>query len=391
MSLVNSYHEAFLRGRPDLTQLVRRLKNPGKRIPNVEAEPNFYEMSFMPELPAHQHQNTLTLSNPRSANAPERVMTNSSQNQIGPSAHGLNADSNDLRLPSSPNYQQTVAGAGVAPQLQQLLGQTSTPINIAVAQTLLNNATNLQALQALQASSFQWPNNMSLFGGTSGIQGAGQIIQQQQQNTTSLLPGFVPGVSNQSNNISSLGQLQNSSFQLPLAGASSNQPGLPNISVLGAMAQLQGAGQIQQLHQHQQNMTLQVPAASFGLPNQPNTLFPSISQISNVPCQPPGATTGGGGQPILPNMSSGGLAGLQSSQQLRPTAYLPSQLNMAYPSVLQTTGELQSSNIGSESERPSSGPDETIPLQHLDASRSSQDDAPSFHLDKKPESQSGQN
>ncbi|KAL3781717.1 hypothetical protein ACHAWO_005801 [Cyclotella atomus] len=45
----NSYHEAFLRSRPDLTHLVKRLKNGGKRIPDIAAEPNFYQMPFLPD------------------------------------------------------------------------------------------------------------------------------------------------------------------------------------------------------------------------------------------------------------------------------------------------------------------------------------------------------
>ena len=58
--LVNSqdkktyYHECFLRGRPELTGLMQRLCNPGKRLPDKSGEPNFYEISKkypLPELP----------------------------------------------------------------------------------------------------------------------------------------------------------------------------------------------------------------------------------------------------------------------------------------------------------------------------------------------------
>eukprot|EP00804_Cyclotella_cryptica_P015483 CCRYP_003538-RA/>CCRYP_003538-RA protein AED:0.43 eAED:0.48 QI:213/0.6/0.5/1/0/0/6/0/361 len=42
------YHEAFLRGRPDLVYLVRRLKNEGKRLPHLISEPNFYQMPVLP-------------------------------------------------------------------------------------------------------------------------------------------------------------------------------------------------------------------------------------------------------------------------------------------------------------------------------------------------------
>eukprot|EP00804_Cyclotella_cryptica_P015485 CCRYP_003538-RC/>CCRYP_003538-RC protein AED:0.46 eAED:0.72 QI:0/0/0/1/0/0/3/0/257 len=43
-----NYHEAFLRGRPDLVYLVRRLKNEGKRLPHLISEPNFYQMPVLP-------------------------------------------------------------------------------------------------------------------------------------------------------------------------------------------------------------------------------------------------------------------------------------------------------------------------------------------------------
>ena len=351
--IVNSYHEAFLRSRPDLTQLVNRLKNPGKRVPNIEAEPKFYEMPFMPELPAHQHQNTLTLSTTRSANASVGVMINPSQNLIGPSAHGLNAASNavqvpvagaevtpqlqqlfgqnlnsqsaitservvnnssqnqicpsslglnaasnTLQFPMTPNYHPAVAASTTIPYLQQLSGQTSNPINITAAQTLLNNAINLQTLQALQASSSQLPNNMSLLGGIAGIQGDSQMQQQQQTTTLQVGPGVVV----------------------------------------------------------------------FGVSNQPDIPFPSVSQLQNISFQPPGSTTVG--QPCLSNLLSGGLARLQdnlqmhqqqnvSLQLLGAAASLPNQSNMRFPGVMQTTGELRPFNIRSEFEKRSAGLDRT--------------------------------
>jgi hypothetical protein len=54
----NSYHEAFLRSRPDLTHLIKRLKNEGKRLPNIETEPDFYKMGFLPNInqPVQQFQ-----------------------------------------------------------------------------------------------------------------------------------------------------------------------------------------------------------------------------------------------------------------------------------------------------------------------------------------------
>jgi hypothetical protein len=48
------YHECFLRGRPELTSIMQRLCNPGKRLPDKSGEPNFYEISKkypLPELP----------------------------------------------------------------------------------------------------------------------------------------------------------------------------------------------------------------------------------------------------------------------------------------------------------------------------------------------------
>ncbi|KAL3802041.1 hypothetical protein HJC23_010797, partial [Cyclotella cryptica] len=48
ISKIEAYHEAFLRGRPDLVYLVRRLKNEGKRIPHLISEPNFYQMPALP-------------------------------------------------------------------------------------------------------------------------------------------------------------------------------------------------------------------------------------------------------------------------------------------------------------------------------------------------------
>mmetsp|Transcript_40707 Transcript_40707/g.85520 ORF Transcript_40707/g.85520 Transcript_40707/m.85520 type:complete len:505 (+) Transcript_40707:142-1656(+) len=46
------YHECFLRGRPDLTVMMHRLVNPGKRLPDKSGEPNFYEISKKYPLPA---------------------------------------------------------------------------------------------------------------------------------------------------------------------------------------------------------------------------------------------------------------------------------------------------------------------------------------------------
>jgi hypothetical protein len=54
----NSYHEAFLRSRTDLTQLIVRLKNEGRRFPNIELEPDFHQMIFLSNIsqPVQQFQ-----------------------------------------------------------------------------------------------------------------------------------------------------------------------------------------------------------------------------------------------------------------------------------------------------------------------------------------------
>eukprot|EP00584_Thalassiosira_punctigera_P010045 CAMPEP_0172543916 /NCGR_PEP_ID=MMETSP1067-20121228/14191_1 /TAXON_ID=265564 ORGANISM="Thalassiosira punctigera, Strain Tpunct2005C2" /NCGR_SAMPLE_ID=MMETSP1067 /ASSEMBLY_ACC=CAM_ASM_000444 /LENGTH=565 /DNA_ID=CAMNT_0013330403 /DNA_START=323 /DNA_END=2020 /DNA_ORIENTATION=+ len=46
------YHECFLRGRPELTRLMQRLVNPGKRLPDKAGEPDFYEISKNFPLPS---------------------------------------------------------------------------------------------------------------------------------------------------------------------------------------------------------------------------------------------------------------------------------------------------------------------------------------------------
>lgn len=45
------YHECFLRGRPELTKMMQRLINPGKRLPDKAGEPDFYEISRQYPLP----------------------------------------------------------------------------------------------------------------------------------------------------------------------------------------------------------------------------------------------------------------------------------------------------------------------------------------------------
>jgi len=55
------YHECFLQGRPELTKLMQRLCNPGKRLPDKSGEPNFYEISMKFPLPAFSPAATGTL------------------------------------------------------------------------------------------------------------------------------------------------------------------------------------------------------------------------------------------------------------------------------------------------------------------------------------------
>lgn len=77
---VQSYHEAFLRGRPDLTHLIRRLKSAGKRTPNLSSEPNFYEMRFLPRLePPNPGLTSVTTR----ADAVSRAITSNGNNLVG--------------------------------------------------------------------------------------------------------------------------------------------------------------------------------------------------------------------------------------------------------------------------------------------------------------------
>ena len=45
------YHELFLCGKPDLTRAMKRLVNPGKRLPDPEGEPDFYAIAKKYPLP----------------------------------------------------------------------------------------------------------------------------------------------------------------------------------------------------------------------------------------------------------------------------------------------------------------------------------------------------
>eukprot|EP00804_Cyclotella_cryptica_P003757 CCRYP_008927-RA/>CCRYP_008927-RA protein AED:0.03 eAED:0.03 QI:184/1/1/1/1/1/2/375/554 len=49
------YHEYFLRGRPELAKLMKRLVNPGRRLPDPKGEPDFYEIAKQYPLPPDQN------------------------------------------------------------------------------------------------------------------------------------------------------------------------------------------------------------------------------------------------------------------------------------------------------------------------------------------------
>ncbi|KAL3794218.1 hypothetical protein ACHAWO_006462 [Cyclotella atomus] len=55
------YHECFLRGKPDLAQLITRVTTPGKKLPNPNGEPDFYDICMRFPLPHNPgsdgHQN----------------------------------------------------------------------------------------------------------------------------------------------------------------------------------------------------------------------------------------------------------------------------------------------------------------------------------------------
>jgi hypothetical protein len=138
--------------------------------------------------------------------------TNHSQNPIASSDHGLRAEANNF--PSIPNYQATGAAANL--NLQQLQSQISHPVDIWSAQTLLQNAINLQALQALQNVPFQLP------GGTANLPNLSSLAMVGLQS------------------VDPIPQQQNTSFQLPWASA-----GLPNPSNVSFPSFLQATGEWQ--------------------------------------------------------------------------------------------------------------------------------------------------
>mmetsp|Transcript_662 Transcript_662/g.1349 ORF Transcript_662/g.1349 Transcript_662/m.1349 type:complete len:497 (+) Transcript_662:200-1690(+) len=127
------YHECFLRGRPELTKLMQRLCNPGKRLPDKSGEPNFYEISMKFPLPAlppaapsggrYQEQNaTKPMQSPNTPQPGQPVMFSS------PPPHGYM-----YGYPQSSPYPQmpTSAASGPNPpqQPQQMYwpGQVPSP------------------------------------------------------------------------------------------------------------------------------------------------------------------------------------------------------------------------------------------------------------------------
>jgi len=70
------YHECFLRGRPELTKLMQRLVNPGKRLPDKAGEPDFYEISRkypLPQLPTSAPQDQDVIPTGMSPHAAQRA------------------------------------------------------------------------------------------------------------------------------------------------------------------------------------------------------------------------------------------------------------------------------------------------------------------------------
>ena len=125
---VNSYHEAFLRSRPDLIHLVKRLKNEGKRIPDIASEPDFYQMPFLPDIaqPYQQFQVRDPFVDAAAA-APAAVYSSASMNNASqcPVALSLN------------NYQVMAMNSQPPP-----VRMSNDAVNVMAAQPLLQG-TNL--------------------------------------------------------------------------------------------------------------------------------------------------------------------------------------------------------------------------------------------------------
>eukprot|EP00571_Detonula_confervacea_P002037 CAMPEP_0172322958 /NCGR_PEP_ID=MMETSP1058-20130122/47429_1 /TAXON_ID=83371 /ORGANISM="Detonula confervacea, Strain CCMP 353" /LENGTH=460 /DNA_ID=CAMNT_0013038837 /DNA_START=157 /DNA_END=1539 /DNA_ORIENTATION=+ len=107
------YHECFLRGRPELTKLMQRLVNPGKRLPDKAGEPDFYEISRkypLPQLPtsAPQEQDAPTAMSPHHAQRPgQQGRFNFQPSQTGGYPYGYYQTGPYPQLPSpASNYGQ---------------------------------------------------------------------------------------------------------------------------------------------------------------------------------------------------------------------------------------------------------------------------------------------
>ncbi|KAL3791811.1 hypothetical protein HJC23_002442 [Cyclotella cryptica] len=116
------YHEAFLRGRPDLIPLVQRLQNEGKRIPNIKAEPNFYEMPFLP-IQQTPHSG-MTISPAAGANAHVVTQGNVSSDSIIRGRAGSHQQFEEYAISSSCSSQNN---PGSVAHFQQSQAQFSFP------------------------------------------------------------------------------------------------------------------------------------------------------------------------------------------------------------------------------------------------------------------------
>ncbi|KAL7504560.1 hypothetical protein ACHAXN_002672 [Cyclotella atomus] len=63
------YHELFLRGRPELAQAMTRLIDPGKRTPDPDGEPDFYDIAKRFPLPDDPHPAAANPKDPEENNA----------------------------------------------------------------------------------------------------------------------------------------------------------------------------------------------------------------------------------------------------------------------------------------------------------------------------------
>ncbi|KAL7528819.1 hypothetical protein ACHAXR_002657 [Thalassiosira sp. AJA248-18] len=75
------YHECFLRSRPELTALMVRLVNPGKRLPNPDGEPNFYDISAKSPLP---EPSSVAVAPPIPRDAASKSVTSHNKNSSPP-------------------------------------------------------------------------------------------------------------------------------------------------------------------------------------------------------------------------------------------------------------------------------------------------------------------